>query len=263
MEQRRAARRSAAAAAAMLLAHTLLALAVFTPHARAQLTPASNSVPTSLESGLLTDLAGRNDTGSQGQVGDGTASSDPPPTNDTSSAADGYFDATTVIPPSQLGWLLTPPPGGWEEWAAPDAGGGGVSAAAAGGDVPEADPADLSRVRARCRSRRAGMPSALRALGEAMPCKQDLGGPQAPPSCLASMPAIALPPDMGCLRAPAHARCSQVHALLVASHLDEAALSAARVALGTPPPGSVSAAVDPTAGIPLSLPSLVSSRQAR
>ncbi|KAL4442044.1 hypothetical protein ABPG77_011305 [Micractinium sp. CCAP 211/92] len=174
----------------MLLAYVLLAMTVCSPLARAQLTPASNPVPTNLESGLLTDLANRNNTGNQGPVGSG---------NSTSSASDGYFDATTVIPPSQLGWLLTPPPGGWQEWSAPASDSGGVSAAAGGGVArPEADPAGLSRV----------------------------------------------------------------HALLVASHLDDAALSAARLVMAAPPPGSVSAAVAP-ADIPLSMPSLVPTGSAR
>lgn len=137
-------------AAAMLLAYVLLAMTVCSPLARAQLTPASNPVPTNLESGLLTDLANRNNTGSQGPVGSG---------NSTSSASDGYFDATTVIPPSQLGWLLTPPPGGWQEWSAPASDSGGVSAAAGGGVArPEADPAGLSRVSVRCSRSLASLP---------------------------------------------------------------------------------------------------------
>ena len=111
-------------AAAMLLAYVLLALAACGPQARAQLSAASNPLPTSLESGLITDLASRNGTGGQSQDGGGSASSDPLPANNTSTPADDYFDATTVIPPSQLGWLLTPPLGGWQEWSAPASGGG-------------------------------------------------------------------------------------------------------------------------------------------
>ncbi|KAL4427827.1 hypothetical protein ABPG75_001916 [Micractinium tetrahymenae] len=57
---------------------------------------------------------------------------------------------------------------------------------------------------------------------------------------------------------------SKLRALLVAAQLDDAALSAARLTQAVPPPpGKVSAALDPTAGIPLSLPSLLSASTRR